>query len=68
MYNCLCHKSQANPSAGMVIFYFSDTYPIRVKNNQEENMKNAHCNHFRTGKLSSSWTNNLNLHRGSCPF
>ena len=37
----------------MINFYFSDKFPIRIKDNQEENMKNANCNHFRTGKLFS---------------
>ena len=68
MYNCLCHKSQVNPLARIVNFYFSDKFPRRIKDNQEENMKNANCNHFRTGKLFSFWANNLNLHGGSCPF
>ena len=66
--HCLCHKSQVNPSARMVNFDLIDSYPIRIKNNQEENMKNANCNLFRTGELFSTWASNLNLHRGSCPF
>lgn len=53
MYNRLCHKSQVNPSSRIVNFYFSDKFPIIIKDNQEENMKNANCNHFRTGKLFS---------------
>lgn len=71
MYNCLCHEFQLNPSTRIVNFDLSDSDPIRKikkKNNQEENIKNANCNHFRTGKLFSSWENHVNLHRGSCPF
>ena len=51
--NCLCHKSQVNPSSRIVSFYFSDKFSVRIKDNQEENMKNANCNHFRTGKQFS---------------
>lgn len=39
--SCLCHKSQINSSTKMVNFDLSDSYPIRIENNKEENMKNA---------------------------